>query len=215
MKGANMNTKTSLIGKWLLCVVVVQGLVWGIVGSVCAQGMTATFQEGVGGYSGCVDTNLINKTYSTNNYGDWPIAKAYGTPWDSTNTCYYMLLRFDDIFGDGAGQIPSGEIDSVYGGAQVKSATLHLTAYRANRTGSYNWMSVFPMYTSWVEGTASGDPCEGTSCFSYRCYRDDGLYTTYPEDAWGTDGDSHTGPVTGVDYNFNDENPEHHSRGVF
>ena len=99
------------------------------------------------------------------------------------------FIRFDDIFGAGASQIPAGQT--------IVSATLQLHSPGQDLSGSTNqynaMMKAIPMTTSWVEGTGNkeagsytqGQYIEGTTCGSYRHYRADGLYAANPQDTWG------------------------------
>jgi len=66
---------------------------------------SAVFQDGLGGYVGTVDT-FIKTSDSTNSYGTleyvlWNTDDPVGTGQDT-----YGLIRFEDIFGSGEGQVP-------------------------------------------------------------------------------------------------------------
>ncbi len=68
---------------------------------------TATFQEGVGGYSGTVDTFVDQLNPNANNSADTTIQVDLN---DGANDTAQALIRFDNIIGSGAGQVP----DNVY-----------------------------------------------------------------------------------------------------
>ena len=76
---------------------------------------TVTFQEGENGYSGTVDTHIMEDEPDTTHGGlesvEWDADDPY-----NTNQYKYALIRFDAIFGSGSGQIPVG--------ASIQSATL-------------------------------------------------------------------------------------------
>jgi len=77
-----------------------------------ADPVTVTFQQGVNGYSGTVDT-YIQYNVTSPNAGATTLS-ADGTPPDTD--IRQILLRFDNIFGAGANQIPAGAV--------ITSATL-------------------------------------------------------------------------------------------
>ena len=70
--------------------------------SLSAQGTTVTFQQGIDGYSSTDDVQLRLGSPNTN-YGNLPYMYIY-----PSNTIQ-SLIRFDDIFGTGAGQIGYGD----------------------------------------------------------------------------------------------------------
>jgi hypothetical protein len=83
----------------------------------------ASYQDGIGGYTGTRDTYLAQATPAVAS------GSAAFWRWDtdnppSSNNWEYGLIRFDDIVGGGAGQIPQG--------STVQSATL--TIYVENGT---------------------------------------------------------------------------------
>ena len=83
--------------------------------------LTARFQDGVTGYTGAVDTYLLESSPAAS-FGAQP---DLGWDLEDTNgdqaTRKYGLMRFDNIFGSGAGQIPAG--------ASIVSAVLTYTVY--------------------------------------------------------------------------------------
>lgn len=77
---------------------------------------TVTIQQNVGGYTGTLDTYL-RKGRPTSQYGT--ATQVYADGSDSDLVPRQGLLSFENIFGDGPGQIPLG--------ATITSATLTLT----------------------------------------------------------------------------------------
>ena len=103
---------------------------------------TLTFQQGVGGYAGTQDTYIL-ETSPTSSFGtldsfEWDTEETGG----NANSRKYGLLRFDSIFGSGAGQIPVG--------STIVSASLDYTVWNntTNGPGSLN-----PALVSWDEST--------------------------------------------------------------
>ena len=172
------------------------------VGAGWANAEVVSFQEGFNGYSGTADT-FVHTKYSKaiNNYGGFGWTKAANP--DARFQAGFM--RFDAIFGSGAGQIPTDDP-----GQMIISATLVLHSPQQEVQGSTNQndatMIADPMTTSWVEGTGNraagwaGQAIEGATCGAARHYRADGDYINHPEDTWGLDGLTHMGP-TSSDYN--------------
>ena len=69
--------------------------------------VTVTFQEGVSGYTGMIDTYVREEAVDTES------GSLNGFEWDDDATGGNMLdeislLRFENIFGSSAGQIPPG-----------------------------------------------------------------------------------------------------------
>ena len=158
-------------------------------------GEKAVFVQGVDGYTSSADTWLYTHDASvvaTWNYGaSGKMEVSY--PW-STCSKRAGLIIFNDIFGSGAGQVPTEEI-------LITSAKLYLRMYEQYDSGSHASQEfyAYPMLTEWEEGTKSGSAEEGASCGEARYYRSDGDYATYPDDAWGTGGVATQGPVWNVD----------------
>ncbi|MHC4675061.1 MAG: hypothetical protein ACYTF1_23055 [Planctomycetota bacterium] len=67
---------------------------------------TAVFQQGLSGYNGTVDTFLKQATPASS-FGSSSIVEWDGEDAGGQN---FGLLRFDNIFGSGPGQIPAGSI---------------------------------------------------------------------------------------------------------
>lgn len=78
-----------------------------------------SFQQGVNGYNGTQDTYLSEGQDSIGGYGNYKFL--------ANSSSQHGLLQFNDIFGDGTGQIPYG--------SNIVSANLSL---RANETDSVN-----------------------------------------------------------------------------
>ena len=78
---------------------------------------TVSFEQGVSGYAGTVDTQLSENAPSTNNATLASLSVDNDDP-SGSNKDTQVLLRFDAIFGTSAGQIPIG--------ATISSATLEL-----------------------------------------------------------------------------------------
>ena len=102
-------------------------LVLGIVllCAIPAVADTATFQQGVSGYAGTVDT-YIQYNVTTSNATAVTL-NTDGTP--PTEHESQILIRFDNIFGSGAGKIPPG--------ATITSATLTVNVTNAYLTNEY------------------------------------------------------------------------------
>ena len=108
--------------------------------------LSRTFQNGVGGYSGTSDTQIKE--------GD--PATAFGTSadfsWDGSeinSLPSHGLIRFDSLFGNGAGQVPAG--------SSIMSATLTYVVYEAGDPANVNESLV-----NWTEAdtfnTFGGEP---------------------------------------------------------
>ncbi len=95
---------------------------------------TVTFQEGVGNYTGTVDTH-IRQTAASTSHGN-----ATSVEWDTeetagnANTQKFALIRFDNIFGSGAYQIPPG--------ASIQSATLRYVVSNIGNAANVNDVTV-------------------------------------------------------------------------
>lgn len=106
-----------------------------------AQPVTVTFQQGVSGYSGTVDTYLNIGEASTSK-ATAPtlivdLVGAVGSPLGVNQA----LLRFDNIFGTGTGQIPPG--------STIQSATLTLFVSNENVSAPG---AMYRMVQSWSDG---------------------------------------------------------------
>ncbi len=113
---------------------------------------TATFRQGESGYAGTKDTFLQQNPSSggTNNGAaqnlNWDGDDPNGTGYD-----VYSLLRFDSVFGSGAGQVPLG--------AQITSATLSYVVYNNGADGELHEVLV-----TWDPSTATYNSFCGGGC---------------------------------------------------
>jgi hypothetical protein len=98
----------------------------------------ASFRNGVGGYTGTQDTEISGDNPNTN-YGT---AGTVEIDRDGPGRDQQVLLRFDNIFGTGAGQVPLG--------ATITSATLTL---QVNDSGDSPTMH--RMLVDWSQDTAT------------------------------------------------------------
>ncbi len=94
-----------------------------------------SFAQGVNGFNGTQDTYL-HEYYPDNNYGNDTIIRVDGGRNGSLKE--EALLRFDNIFGNGNGEIPSN--------AKIKSASLELDI-----TNSGNSIEFHRMLQNWSE----------------------------------------------------------------
>lgn len=114
---------------------------------IAAHAQLVTFQEGVNGYAGTQMVNLRSRFGSPAAENFWIDNPALGNdPTIDDNDS--ILLRFENIVGAGASQIPAG--------ARIKSARLVLTAgSSSNRPG--NGGRVHKMLQSWSSTTLYND----------------------------------------------------------
>ncbi|MBP7148345.1 MAG: DNRLRE domain-containing protein [Acidobacteria bacterium] len=106
--------------------------------------VTATFRQGANGYTGSVDT-WINAGATTTSYGGDVTLNIDGVPPATDER--QALIRFDNIFGDGLGQVPAG--------ATITSATL--TIYVSNATAQVtNWHRMLAAWTGSETWSAFG-----------------------------------------------------------
>src|SRR5262245_61762150 len=104
----------SMSSRWLVLFVLLA-----TAGPVGAQ--TRTFRNGVGGYTGTQDAE-INDTVTTPIGGGTAPQITFD---EDRNGVVRSLIRFDNIFGTGAGQIPLG--------STINSATLNLTIFEGTQ----------------------------------------------------------------------------------
>ena len=95
-----------------------------------------TFQQGVDGYTGAVDTFIAAAAPGADNSAA-PTVTVDGSP------LQHLLIRFDDIFGGGAGQIPPG--------ATIQSATLtvNVTNVSANAAAFHRMLQSWGASSTW------------------------------------------------------------------
>ena len=111
---------------------------------------TATFQQGVSGYSGTVDTYLMEAEPGTVHGALESVEWDARDPQDSDPFLKkFALIRFDDIFGANPGQIPVG--------ATIQSATLTYYVYNTGDSADVNEVAI-----DWSTGETyngfGGDP---------------------------------------------------------
>jgi myo-inositol-hexaphosphate 3-phosphohydrolase len=109
--------------------------------------VSLTFQQGVNGYIGTEDTSLRQATPTTSQATS-TILKVDGDDPFNTFKDAQSLLRFDDIFGVAANQIPLG--------ATIISAQLQL-----NTTNVGDGASVYRMLRPWTDGDTWGSLVNG------------------------------------------------------
>jgi hypothetical protein len=110
--------------------------------------LTATFQQGVGGYTGTQDT-FVHQNFPTTIEGS-----VVSWKWDTEDPVGFQafgLIRFDGIFGSNAGQIPAG--------STITSATLSLVGFNATAApaGTINEVAVDWQAASVMWDTFGGD----------------------------------------------------------
>jgi hypothetical protein len=103
----------------------------------------STFQQGLSGYEGQSDTVLYSREPSVNAGTEGSISPDQ----QDANGVRQGLVRFDDIFGAGPGQIPLG--------STINSATLLVQV--VNDSNASMQMSAYRMLTDWEESTATWD----------------------------------------------------------
>jgi hypothetical protein len=135
---------------------------------------TLTFQQGDGGAYSTTDATFINDTAAVNHGSDVLLAAVV---FDMVQQVHAMI-RFPDIVGNNAGQIPPG--------SSIISATLTMTVYNSNPPASAT--DIQEILADWGENTIDGvawnalpDPKLGP------------IIGTLPE---GTSGDTPSGDVT-------------------
>ncbi len=124
-----------------------------------------TFQQGVGGYAGTTEVRLDGNDPTTAQDGAAAVDGVYtldGTTADSLNSAsQYDLIRFDGLFGPGAGQIPAN--------ALIRSATLTYHTASATEVGGAATAGPFtvsrvlaPFTTATTWNSFGGYPQTGT-----------------------------------------------------
>lgn len=101
----------------------------------------AVFQQGLSDYAGQEDTVLYSRDPDVNFGTEGSISPDQ----QDSNGVRQGLVKFDDIFGDGPGQIPLG--------STINSATLTFNV--VNDSNSAMQMSAYRMLTDWSEATAT------------------------------------------------------------
>ncbi|MEB3200619.1 MAG: metallophosphoesterase [Synechococcaceae cyanobacterium] len=121
---------------------------------------TSTFQQGSSGYSGAVDTQLSQSSPATG-YATAVSLNVDGDDPTGTGQDVQSLLRFDNLFGSGAGQVPhDATLVSARLRLSVSNAGNPLALYRLLQpwSDSATWTSlVGGVSTDGVEATATAD----------------------------------------------------------
>jgi hypothetical protein len=103
-----------------------------------------SFQQGVGGYAGARDTHVRQDTPTTN-YEFSSSTLFVDAPDNGQANTSQVILRFDDLFGNGAGRIPFG--------SQIHAATLSLSSRLSNTPGDggtvHRILSPLPDVITW------------------------------------------------------------------
>ncbi len=153
----------------------------GFVGS--AHAATATFQHGVGGYNSSEDTQLSSGAKAGYNYGGQNALFVQGS---EASPVHQSLVKFDDIFGAGLGQVPTGQA--------ITSASVSLYYYHSLIPGgversvrAHAVLIDVPNY-----GTKDDAPAAvGEASYSQREQAVNG---------WGTSNTGNAGPISGEDF---------------
>jgi Divergent InlB B-repeat domain len=108
---------------------------------------TVTFQEGVSGYTGTVDTFIRGTTEGNTNFGSSTVLE-----WDEntgTTTDEIALIRFTNIFSSAGGSIPDG--------ATIVSASLtyKTTDLNSGSTANGDPANVYESLVDWPEATVT------------------------------------------------------------
>ena len=99
-------------------------------GTPVVETAMASFQQGVGGYTGTVDTYL-DEGNPGDNYTSNALLRV-----DLEPDKWQVLLRFEDIIGGGSGQIPFG--------STIESATLGINVTNSSTTGAQLYRMIAP-----------------------------------------------------------------------
>ncbi|RZL01887.1 MAG: DUF4347 domain-containing protein, partial [Rubrivivax sp.] len=112
---------------------------------------TTSFQDGTGGYTGTTDTFLELLGPTNNNSADTTLSAGRAT----TQNGFQTLVKFEDIIGASAGQIPQGSV--------ITSVTL--TMYMTSSPTFTNpTFSLYRMLAAWTDTstyTSMGDGIDG------------------------------------------------------
>jgi len=133
----NALLRTALVG----CVCLI------LAGGAGAEIVTTSFQNGANGYTGTFDRRICDRQADEMDGGSVPSYYLDGFKTDLTSPDTQGLIRFDDIIGDGEGQIPAG--------ATILSAELTVTtslagnAHTAGPFGVSGLLQAFDSTTSY------------------------------------------------------------------
>lgn len=159
-------------------VVLVLCAVAGMSGTVQAENITLTLQDGLNDYTGTSDT-FVTGTSSEVNYNFGASGGMYTGNYDSTHGPYRALVKFD------LGSLPAG-----VGAADIVSATLKLWYYNASGAGGAIEVSAYRAASNWGEGTSGGGVNTGGACWNYAVYNTTQWSNTSTDggDFYGTSG---------------------------
>jgi hypothetical protein len=101
--------------------------------------LTAAFRDGVNGYAGTVDTYLLSAYPDANRTTTSSLRTISYSDVDALSSASTALVRFDDIVGAGAGQVPQG--------STVVSAILTLELLNASSTAG----KIHEVVVDWAE----------------------------------------------------------------
>ncbi|HOW18399.1 MAG TPA: DNRLRE domain-containing protein, partial [Phycisphaerae bacterium] len=105
------------------------GLATALAAGPIEAAVTVSFQDGVNGYAGTVDTMIRQAAPATAYAADTSVGWDTDDP-SGTGLYNYVLIRFDGIIGSGAGQIPAG--------SAIASATLSYYVFNTGNSGNVN-----------------------------------------------------------------------------
>jgi len=159
----------------MLLVVLVLGML-----SSTALATTTSFQYGTNGYFGAEDSSISKASGKTEyNYGAGSVNYVQA---DHTNPFKVTMVKFKDIFGAGAGQVPAGQT--------IASATLSMFMYNdLIPSGMNKGVNVYPILGNINFGNTDGPAAVGEVSFHQRAQA---------QTDWA--GGTNNGPVAGLDY---------------
>jgi hypothetical protein len=145
---------------------------------------TITFQNNVGMYDGCSD-NYMRSDYYYRNYGAAETLKV-GID-DGGSTTYQAMVKFTDLFGSAAYQVPAtGQI--------IANAKLKVFVESVSNPSESYTLNTYALTLPVDMGTTNNsNAATGESCW-YQRAKD--------VSDWG--GGTHNGPVAGTDYTTTD-----------
>jgi hypothetical protein len=160
MRSTAKASKTELTGPMKYNLLILPVLVLALLFALARQAQAQTsgirsFQEGVSGYIGTLDTQLRMASSNANTAASVDLITdgADGNPAGATtNYASQIILRFDNIFGAGPNQIPPGSL--------IRKATLALYSTAGNAQSGAT-ISLHRLLQDWVE-TCNWATCFGT-----------------------------------------------------
>lgn len=116
---------------------------------------TRTFQEGVNGYSGTLDTHVRADDAGVSFAETTPLVVDLDDDTAAGNQPSHLLMRFENLFGPGVNQVPPG--------ATIVNAELLLRTGAASNDQSNSTSSVYRMLTNWSESSTWSSLTAGVS----------------------------------------------------